>query len=102
MHTNKEYHLYLYHYIPPEIITTVHGVEFAVQTDMPKIETIQIVTCTTDLFRHGYRIFVHPSARESYEITLGLNPCGREIRMGHCLYKLIIAGEFDKKGVSVS
>lgn len=67
-----------------------------INNDCKIINTTQVILCTTDLFAKGYRIFVHGSNYETYEVKLGVNKrTGREIRMGHCLYRLILAGEFD-------
>ena len=93
----KEYHLYMFFPDYRHIYeTTVKDVENAIKAGEERIYTFQVVTCTTDLFRHGYRIFVHASLDDTYEIKLGMNDrTGREIKMGHCLYKLILAGEFE-------
>lgn len=104
----KEYHLYLYtpewfinrapkNYVSDNCIRfTVNEVNEAIKNG-ENICTFQVVTCTTDLFRHGYRIFVHNSNKDTYEIKLGDNErTGREIKMSNCLYNLILSGEFDK------
>jgi len=67
------------------------------------IHTTQIVLCTTDLFRKGYRIFIHPVQGNVFEIKLGDNSpyTDKEIRMGHNLYKMLIAGTFDTTETSV-
>lgn len=96
---HKEYHLFLY--LPDYVkmwSLTVDDVNTAVQIENPMIYTFQVITCTTDLFKHGYRIFVHVAPDDEYEITLGsCDRTNREIKMGHCLYNLILSGEFDKK-----
>lgn len=57
----------------------------------------------TDLFDKGYRIFVHPNAHDRFEITLGkCERTGREIKRSHCLWKMILAGEFDINSTSSS
>ena len=98
----KAYHLYLYvpeyaPYLPP-MEMTVADVEQAINMNAGCIYTYQVVTCTTDLFNKGYRIFVHNTPDDQYEIKLGCNErTNREIKMGHCLYKMILAGEFEKE-----
>lgn len=96
---SKEYHLFLYfpiHFIPLDF--TCDDVNTSIKNGEP-IYTFQVITCTTELFRHGYRVFVHAAPDDEYEIKLGMNErTGREIKMGHCLYKMILAGEFEKDG----
>ena len=97
-----EYHLFLY---LPDCVDylknwdlTVDDVKTAFNIGMPLILTFQVITCTTELFRRGYRVFIHAAPDDEYEITLGKNErTSREIRMWHCLYKMILAGEFDRK-----
>ena len=97
---DKEYHLYLYE---PDILMWqwehfYDYILYRIRNGLD-INTSNIITCTTDLFRHGYRVFVHAAPDDEYEIKLGVNErTGREIKMGHCLYKMIIAGEFEKDG----
>ena len=98
---DKEYHLYLYR--PQELwqqrafCLTAEEVEYAIELDRC-IHTTQIITCTTRLFGAGYRIFVHPKPGDRFEITLGrCERTNREIRTGHCLYGLILSGEFEEE-----
>lgn len=96
---DKEYHLYLcrvFALFDTRFCYTVDEVETAIKCGDSEIYTFQVVTCTTDLFSNGYRIFVHVTPEDSFEITLGnCERTNREIRMGHCLWKMILSGEFD-------
>ena len=99
----KEFHLWLDIplTVPQNLIDkfsyTYESTLRCIDAGFDNINTTQIILCTTDLFEKGYRIFVHDSNYKTYEIKLGVNEqTGREIRMGHCLYKLILSGEFDK------
>ena len=95
MKMNKIYRLFLYNPNMPNMFNTVDSVNVAIEDNVPVINTIQVITCTTDLFRKGYRIFVHPNPGDCFEITLGTcERTNREIKMGNCLYKIILAGEF--------
>lgn len=97
-----EYHLYLFAPPPGHGLwhafrgaSTVEQVEnlIAVGKD---VDTLQLVTCTTDLFNKGYRIFVHPRSMDKFEITLGeCERTKREIRMGHCLWRMLLTGAFE-------
>lgn len=95
----KEYHLYLcrvFALFDIRFCFTVDEVETAIKHGESEIYTFHVVTCTTDLFSNGYRIFVHVTPEDSFEITLGnCERTNREIRMGHCLWKMILSGEFD-------
>lgn len=100
---DKEYHLYLY---PPDYVIgfwclSLREIEYAIENEFVRICTFQVISCTTDLFRRGYRVFVHAAPDDEYEIKLGKNErTNREIKMGHCLYKLILSGEFEKENNS--
>lgn len=71
------------------------------QLDIGKsiINTTQMGFLHTGLFDLGYRIFIHKSQDESYEIVLGSpnERTNREIKMGHNLFKMWESGEFEKQ-----
>lgn len=99
MNRQPEFHLYLYtlegykrDVINAYTVTSVNDL-ISLGKD---VDTYQVICCTTDLFNKGYRIFVHETPASQFEITLGTcEGTTREIKMGHDLPKLILAGEFD-------
>lgn len=98
----KQIHFYFGNYIDAiahSYVLTQHVIEAGVEN----IYTTQIVLCTTDLFKKGYRIFIHPTEGNMFEIKLGDNSpyTDKEIRMGHNLYKMLIAGTFNTVGTTV-
>ena len=88
---------------PDGTVHTYKLTELLIELESERIDTTQIVLCTTDLFRKGYRIFIHPAQGKMFEIKLGDNSpyTDKEIRMGHNLYKMLIAGTFDTSETTV-
>jgi len=96
----KQIHFYFGSY-PDWSIHSYTLVQHAIDSMMyARINTTQILLCTTDLFTKGYRIFIHPVQGDMFEIKLGENEhTQRMIRMVHNLYRLLVGGEFDHDGI---
>jgi hypothetical protein len=98
MNRQPEFHLYLYT-LEGYKRDVINAYTVAAVNDLitlgKDVDTYQVICCTTDLFNKGYRIFVHETPASQFEITLGTcERTTREIKMGHDLPKLILAGEF--------
>ena len=64
------------------------------ESDYRILHTTELLMIDTDMFRLGFRLFVHDDSGE-YEIKLGKNErTAREIKMEHNLLKLWRGGEF--------
>lgn len=70
----------------------------AIDRNDNEIYTTQLSLLGTYLFEMGYKIFVREKHKELFEIKLGTenDRTSREIKMGHNLEKLLIAGEFTR------
>lgn len=69
--------------------------EEAINNSESYIVTTQMGLLSTELLKKGYRVFVHPTREDKYEIRLGENECtDKEIRVAHNLFKMWEAGAF--------
>lgn len=100
MKRSKEFHLHLDDDSFDILFHSYNYTKWAIEYGWNDIHTTQVVLLTTKLFDKGYRVFVHPKVGDVFEIKLGVCPCTkRRIRKTHCLYKLLIGGEFQKEGM---
>jgi len=99
----KEYHLWLDYEMGCNEQRLFHHdniyinslAEWLIYHDKNIIYTTLPCTLTTDLFERGYEVFIHDYYGNNVEIKLGKNECtSREIKLGHNLEKLLLAGEF--------
>lgn len=62
------------------------------------IHTTQMGLLSTELIELGYRIFIHETKTESYEIVLGSGNerTDKALRTAHNLFKMWQAGAFNK------
>ena len=93
----NEFHLWLNaNYDKSNTTHTYPETDSLIQKSTSIIHTTQLSCVSTSLFEKNYRIFVHCEDNSVFELTLGTcERTSREIRMGHCLSKLIINGGFE-------
>ena len=98
----NEFHLYFGKYPTDKCIHTVNEVEEAI-SEHKDVHTTQVDCADMMLLDNGYRIFIHPFEGDIFEITLGdCANTSRNIRLGHNLPRLLIAGEFDTDTTNVT
>ena len=93
----KEFHLWFSCSYDKEYTSHSYGVtERLIEKGRPIIHTTQVMCVSTKLFEKGYRIIIHCEDESEFEITLGAcERTDREIRMGHCLSRMLVNGAFD-------
>lgn len=96
----KEIHFYEYYKrdVDVPIFNTWKSTKIQIEKNKSIINTTQMGLLHTRFFGLGYRIFVHESQDDFYEIVLGgrNERINREIKMGHNLLKMWQSGEFEK------
>ena len=89
-----EIHFYENEFAPKDCLHGWIETRDAVLSGQNTINTTQMGFLSTSLLNCGYRVFLN----EENEIKLGENPfTGREIKVGHDLFKLWTNGEFEIK-----
>lgn len=95
---NKEIHFYAYDDNSViDIIYDYIGTDKAIRNNQTIINTTQMSMLSCDLFLRDYRVIIHDSPDDSYEIKLGEDNTRtkRIIRIGHNLFNLWRGGEFN-------
>ena len=100
MVNTKEIHFYEYHdnRIELNMHHSWNATQEAIDNGERIINTTQMGLLSTDLVPLGYRLFVHESPKESYEIVIGgpNTRTDKALRMEHNLFKMWKANAFRK------
>lgn len=92
--------IHFYEYEPNiSVFHSWNATENQIKIGKSTIHTTQMGLLHQGLFKIGYRIFIHESDNESYEIILGCENerTNREIKLGHNIFKMWQTGEFVKQ-----
>ena len=96
--------IHFYEYSNDCAVHSWNAVEYLLSYDYEeiRIDTTQMgfLSWSDRLFDDGYRIFIHESSTESYEIKRNdeNERTSRWIRRGHNIFKMWMSGEFMKRG----
>lgn len=97
---NKEIHFYTYDTMISNVDHSWLATKNKIKNGLIYISTTQMGLLSTDLFKLGFRIFIHDYNNEegyyTYEIKLGTNErTNKDIRMSHNLFNLWKSGGFN-------
>ena len=97
---NKEIHFYTYDTMISNVDHSWLATKNKIKNGLIYISTTQMGLISTDLFKLGFRIFIHDYNNKegyyTYEIKLGTNErTNKDIRMSHNLFNLWKSGGFN-------
>jgi hypothetical protein len=94
---NREIHFWFGKEYPESSLHSYCNTYDAIKEQLPRIDTTQVLLCSTSLFDEGYKIYIHPCFGEPFEVKLGEDEehCNRPIKKGHNLWRLLLTGEWD-------
>lgn len=93
----KAIHFYEYNPNVP-VFNSWNTTQNQIRIGKSTIHTTQMGLLSTELIELGYKIFIHESETESYEISLGNGNerTDKALRSAHNLFKMWQAGAFSK------